>query len=159
MSKQHQKPKEKGGSLYVAKIRLSVVRESTAAEPVAIESPEDAADLNFIKDELLLSDREMFICLHLTTKHVVISYEIVSIGSLNSSVVHPREVFKGAFLANAAAVILYHNHPSGDPEPSAEDIAVTKRLADAGNIVGVQVLDHIVFGGKDFVSLKERELL
>lgn len=101
----------------------------------------------------------MLICLHLDIKHAVISYEIVSVGSLNFSVVHPREVFKGAFLANAGAVIVYHNHPSGDPEPSAEDITVTKRLVDAGKILGIEVLDHIIFGDRGFISLKELGLM
>ncbi len=150
---------EKGESLYVARIKLSVVKESTGIEPIAIESQYDAANLKFIRDEIVHSDREVFICLHLNIKHAVISYEIVSVGSLNFSVVHPRECFKGALLANAAAIIAYHNHPSGDPEPSPEDIAVTKRLVDAGKILGIEVLDHIIFGNRGFISLQERGLM
>ena len=144
---------------YIAKVKVSLVKEGTVNERIVIESHYDAANLRFIRDELLASDREMLICLHLNIKHAVISYEIVSVGSLNFSVVHPRECFKGAMLANAAAVIVYHNHPSGDPEPSAEDVTVTKRLVDAGKILGIEVLDHIVFSDKGFVSLKDRGLM
>lgn len=148
--------REEGSTVYVAKIRLSVIRESTASEPITIGSPEDVASLDFIQTELVSSDREKFICLHLNIKHMVTSYEVVSIGSLNSSVVHARETFKGAILANAAAIILVHQHPSGDPTPSADDIAVTKRLVEAGNIIGITVLDHLIFGHQKFFSLKEQ---
>lgn len=151
--------REEGSTVYVAKIRLSVIRESTASELITISSPEDVASLDFIQTELVSCDREKFICLHLNIKHMVMSYEVVSIGSLNSSVVHPRETMKGAILANAAAIILSHQHPSGDPSPSPEDIAVTKKLADAGNILGIPVIDHIVFGHQKFFSLKEHGML
>lgn len=149
----------KEGRKYIAKVRLSMIREDTAGRRIVINGPEDVASLDFIKDELILNDRESFICLHLNIKHCVLSYEVVSIGSLNSSVVHPREVYKGALLSNAAAIIILHNHPSGDPTPSAEDITVTKRLIDAGNILGIELLDHLIFGESGFISLKERELL
>jgi DNA repair protein RadC len=95
----------------------------------------------------------------LDTKNRLLSWETVSLGTLSTSVVHPREVFKGAILANAASIILCHNHPSGDPKPSAEDIAITKRLAEAGKILGIDVLDHIIFGEEGFVSLKERNFV
>ena len=84
---------------------------------------------------------------------------VVSVGCLTSSLVHPREVFKEALAARAAGLILFHNHPSGDPEPSAEDLALTRRLAQAGQLMGVEVLDHLVLGAGRFVSLKERGLL
>lgn len=100
-------------------------------------------------------DRENFVVLLLDTKNKVIGINTVSIGTLNSSLVHPREVFKPAILASAAALILAHNHPSGDPKPSREDIEVTKRLIEAGGLLGIQVLDHIIVG--DYcVSLKEQ---
>ena len=151
--------KEEGGTVYIARIRLSLLREDTAEEPIIINSQHDAANLDFIKEEFTESDRERFICLHLNVKHAVISFEVVSVGSLNFAPVHPREVFKGAILSNSAAIIVMHNHPSGDPEPSAEDIAVTKRLVDAGKLIGIEVLDHIIFGDKGFVSLKERGVM
>ncbi len=91
-------------------------------------------------------DREHFVVILLDRKNQVIGFHTVSIGSLTASVVHPREVFKVAILSNAAAVIFGHNHPSGDPTPSAEDKALTSRLVEAGEILGIQVLDHVVIG-------------
>jgi DNA repair protein RadC len=84
---------------------------------------------------------------------------VVSVGCLTSSLVHPREVFREAVTARAAALVLFHNHPSGDPEPSAEDLALTRRLASAGTLLGIEVLDHLVLGAGRFVSLKERGVL
>ena len=85
---------------------------------------------------------------------------IVSVGSLNGSLVHPRECYEAAILGNAAALILFHNHPSGDPSPSREDIAPTKRLQEAGKIIGIEVLDHVVLGAAGtYASFKERELI
>ena len=92
----------------------------------------------------------------MNTKNQVLAIKTVSVGDLSSSIVHPREVFKDAVLASAASLIIAHNHPSGDPTPSAEDIAVTRRLMDAGEILGIELLDHIIIGDGVFVSLKER---
>ena len=91
----------------------------------------------------------------MNTKHVVIHKEVISVGSLNASIVHPREVFKTAIKKSACAIICVHNHPSGDPSPSKEDIAITKRLVDAGKIIGISVLDHIIIGGDLYHSLRE----
>lgn len=120
----------------------------------AIRSSQDAASIlrEFIGNE----DREHLVVMMLSTKNKVNAIHTVSIGSLNASIVHPREVFKAAIVANAASVILGHNHPSGDPNPSREDIAVTKRLADVGNVVGIELLDHVIVGDEKFYSLKER---
>ena len=93
------------------------------------------------------------------TKNKVLAIRTASIGDLSSSIVHPREVFKDAVVASAASIIVAHNHPSGDPTPSAEDVTVTKRLIQAGEIMGIDLLDHIVLGDGDFVSLKERGLI
>ncbi len=84
---------------------------------------------------------------------------VISVGCLTASLVHPREVFQEAVVARAAALVLFHNHPSGDPEPSAEDVALTRRLAQAGALMGIEVLDHLVLGAGRFVSLKERGAL
>jgi DNA repair protein RadC len=84
---------------------------------------------------------------------------VISVGCLTSSLVHPREVFQEAVVARAAALVLFHNHPSGDPEPSGEDVALTRRLCSAGTLMGIEVLDHLVLGAGRFVSLKERGLL
>jgi len=117
-----------------------------------ITSPLDVVDLVM---EMQFLDKEHFKVITLSTKNHVIGIEEVSIGSLNSSIVHPREVFKRAVEKSAASVILIHNHPSGDPEPSKEDIQVTNRLVKAGEILGIEVLDHIIIGEGRYKSLKE----
>lgn len=119
-----------------------------------IRSAEDAAW--YVMDRMRHLKKEHFVTLHLNTKHFVIGEEIVSVGSLDSSIVHPREIFKLAVKRSASAVLCIHNHPSGDPTPSPEDIAVTKRLCEAGRLLGIDVLDHIVVGDGQFVSLKSR---
>lgn len=95
----------------------------------------------------------------MNTKNHIIAQETLSIGSLNASIVHPREVFRAAIKCGSASVVCAHNHPSGDPTPSAEDIRMTNRLCEAGEIVGIDVLDHIVIGDGKFVSLKEQGLM
>jgi DNA repair protein RadC len=104
-------------------------------------------------------DREQFAVITLDTKNQPIGFNIVSIGSLNMSIVHPREVFKCCILQNAAAVILTHNHVSGDPKPSPEDMAITGRLVEAARILGIKVLDHIVFGRDRYFSFADEGLL
>jgi DNA repair protein RadC len=110
-------------------------------------------------EEMCYLDREHFRVILLNTKNRVLGVETVSIGSLNSSLVHPREVFKSAVQRSAAGVILVHNHPSGDPTPSSEDIEITRRLSDAGRVIGIEVLDHIIIGDHLFVSFKEKGLI
>lgn len=119
-----------------------------------IRSPQDAADL--LMDRLRFMSQEHFVILLLDTKNQVLAEETVSIGSLNASIVHPREVFRPALKRSAASILCAHNHPSGDPTPSQEDIAVTSRLVEAGRILGIDVLDHIVIGEHRYVSLKEQ---
>jgi DNA repair protein RadC len=99
--------------------------------------------------------KERLTTLHLDTKNNVIREEIVSVGTLNSNLVHPREVFKSALIESAASVILTHNHPSGDPSPSREDIAVTRKLVDGGKLLGIDVLDHVIIGDGKYVSMKD----
>lgn len=103
--------------------------------------------------------QEHFLCLYLDTKNRLIREETISIGTLDANVVHPREVFKGAVSYSASSIIFAHNHPSGDPEPSEEDIAITRTLAEAGRLMGIDVLDHLILGDSSFTSLKERGLL
>jgi DNA repair protein RadC len=103
--------------------------------------------------------KEMFITLHLDGKNRIMAMDVVSIGSLNQSIVHPREVFKTALLSNAAALILIHQHPSGDPSASSEDLSITRRLKKAGEIMGIKVLDHIIVGKGEYLSFVERGLL
>jgi len=159
--KEQMKHKEtlNGGKTYVSKVSVSLVREELSIERTIISHPENAYNLSFLRKEFDLADREKFIVLHLNAKNAIISYEVVSIGTLNASLVHPREVFKAAILANAGSVILCHNHPSGDTEPSTDDLVLTKRLVESGKILGIEVLDHVVFGEGNFMSLKERDIL
>lgn len=119
-----------------------------------VRSPQDFADIamKFIGDE----DREIFLVACLSTKNQIQSLHRCHIGSLNASIVTPREVFKTAFLQNAASIIVGHNHPSGNCTPSPEDIDVTQRLKDAGELLGVELLDHLIISENDFLSLKEK---
>ena len=136
---------------------LSVVMERPARPGErTIRGPEDAAA---ILRTFLPADREGFAVLFLNARACPIGAELVSVGSLNGAIVHPREVFKGAILASAAAIICGHNHPSGDPEPSAEDISITRRLAECGALLGIEVKDHIVIGAASVVSLRARGIL
>lgn len=123
---------------------------------IAIRSPQDVA--NLLMDRLRFEKKEYFIVLHLDTRNHVISEEVVSIGSLDSSIVHPREIFKTALKKSSASIICVHNHPSGDPTPSREDILVSRRLAEVGQLMGIEVLDHVVVGEQRFVSMKEQGL-
>jgi DNA repair protein RadC len=102
---------------------------------------------------------ETFGLLALDVRHRLKHESVVSVGCLTSSLVHPREVFREALAARAAALVLFHNHPSGDPEPSAEDLSLTRRLASAGSLMGIEVLDHVILGAGRYVSLKQRGLL
>lgn len=119
-----------------------------------IHGPEDV--FNYFKPLLQYETREHFVVMFLNTKNHVIGHQIISIGSLSASVVHPREVFEAACKAHAATIIVSHNHPSGDPSPSREDIAVTDRLVKAGKVMDIPVLDHIIIGNAKYCSLKER---
>lgn len=125
----------------------------TRAPRLYVTGPEDVADM--FMQEMKGLDREHFRVILLNTKNRVLGIRTISIGSLNGSIVHAREVFKAAVMESAQAIVLLHNHPSGLPEPSSEDIAVTERLAEAGKIIGVEVIDHIIIGERGFVSLKE----
>lgn len=122
-----------------------------------IRSPKDAAPL--FLSTLRYQEKEHFLAAHLNTKNQVISVETISIGTLNASLVHPRELFKSAVKNSSAALIMAHNHPSGDPEPSKEDLQLTRRLQQAGELMGIAVLDHLIVGGDRFISLKERGLM
>ncbi len=134
--------------------RLALFTED--ARP-AIGGPRDVA--NLLMPDLRYQKKEHLKSLLLDTKNRVLAIKTVSIGDLSSSIVHPREVYKDAVVASAAGIIVAHNHPSGDPTPSGEDVSVTKRLIQAGEIMGIDLLDHIVIGDGVFVSLKERGLI
>ena len=123
-----------------------------------IKTPEDVAAVG--KDFMRIHEEpeEYMYMICMNTKNKIIGVFEVSHGTVNSSLVNPREIFQKALLANAVSIILMHNHPSGDPKPSKEDIEVTKRIMDAGKIVGISVLDHIIVGDR-YVSLKEKGYL
>jgi DNA repair protein RadC len=123
-------------------------------ERYVIRSPEDGA--KYVMEDMRFLSQEHFVCLYLNTKNQVIHRKTVFIGSLNASIVHPREVFKEAIKRSAASIICAHNHPSGDPTPSREDIEVTKRLVECGKMIGIELLDHLIIGERKFVSLKEK---
>lgn len=119
-----------------------------------VRSPQDSYEL--FREYLGEVDREHFVVACLDIKNQPTNISTVHIGSLNASIVHPREVMKTAILSNAASIICCHPHPSGDPTPSPEDIDVTERLAEVGKIVGIELLDHIIIGDGKFISLKEK---
>ncbi|NLW22431.1 MAG: DNA repair protein RadC [Tissierellia bacterium] len=126
-------------------------------DKLKVDSPHIVAEL--LMEEMRYLKREHFRILILDTKNQIISIQDVSIGNLNSSIVHPREVFRMAIKRSANSIILVHNHPSGDPTPSKEDINITHRLIDAGNIIGIKVLDHIIIGDNKYVSLKQEKII
>ena len=130
-------PTEKYGNMQVT------LRKDRVIPTDAVSSPETAA--HYVKD-MEGYDREFGVILHLDTKNKIIGKEVISIGSLNAAVIHPREVYKGAILNNSAGIIFVHNHPSGDPTPSHNDVDITRRLKDAGNTTGIELMDSIVIG-------------
>jgi DNA repair protein RadC len=121
-----------------------------------VKTPEHV--LSIVKNRLKGKKKEHFLVLLLDTRNQLIGISNVSIGSLDTNIVHPREVFKEAISSSASSCIFVHNHPSGDPTPSEDDMELTKRLAKAGEIIGIDVLDHIIVTDNDFISLKERGL-
>jgi DNA repair protein RadC len=140
--------------------RIALVREPGVqlAERPQLRDPRTAAPL--LAQYIGEADREVFVAALLTVRHRLLGLHTVSVGCLTSSLVHPREVFKPAILSGCAALLLAHNHPSGDPDPSGEDLALTRRLAAAGTLLGIEILDHLVLGEAGrFVSLRERGVL
>jgi len=121
-----------------------------------VKTPDDVA--NLVQGKLKGKKKEYFLAILLDSRNQLIKVAEISVGSLDSSIVHPREVFKEAVSATAASAIFVHNHPSGDPEASEDDIKLTKRLAEAGEIMGIDVLDHVIIGDKKYLSLKREGL-
>jgi DNA repair protein RadC len=129
---------------------------SEASKKALVKTPEDIVAL--VKGRLKGKKKEHFLVLLLDTRNQLIKVSEISIGSLDTSIVHPREVFKEAISASAASIVFVHNHPSGDPEASEDDVKLTKRLAEAGEIMGIDVLDHIIIGEGEYLSLKREGL-
>ncbi len=128
-----------------------------SGEEHIVSSPKDVS--NYMMRQMKGLKKEYFKLIMLNTKNIIISVKDISIGNLNSSIVHPREVFIEAIKLSSASVILCHNHPSGDPTPSKEDILITKRLKECGTLLGIEVLDHIIIGNEAYISLKEKGII
>lgn len=122
-----------------------------------ISTPSDIA--NYIMNDLKFLTQEHFVVISLNTKNVILNSKTIFIGTLNSSLVHPREIFLQAIKSSAHSIIVCHNHPSGDPNPSSEDISITTRLKECGKIIGIDLLDHIIIGNDKYISLKERGVI
>ncbi len=136
-----------------ARLRVVVIRTPTRArlEPITCSS----TVWRMFRDEAATWDREHFLSVALDGKGRAIGYEEVSVGSLSASLVHPREIFKALFLVNAASFLLVHNHPSGDPTPSPEDVSLTTRLRTVGDMHGIKLLDHVVLGDGRYCSMSD----
>lgn len=137
--------------LRLPRVRVELVREVEPLPPIVIRSSGDAYQL--LRDEAERWDRERFVTLMLDTKHQLVGIEEVSVGTVNAALVHGREIFKAIVLANANAFMVAHNHPSGIPSPSREDIEITRRLKEAAAMFGVRFLDHIIIGRDRYVSM------
>lgn len=135
----------------VPEIRLALIKES-GTQPVPIKTPDD---LEQFVAPLKLYSEEHFVAFHLDVKHQVTGYHVVSHGTVSSSLVHPREVFKAALLDNSHSIIVAHNHPAGSLTPSDEDIDVTRTLIKAGELMGIAVIDHIIVSSNGLISLRE----
>jgi DNA repair protein RadC len=122
-----------------------------------VTNPEQVA--NIFMEQMRYLRREEFRAVYVNVKQQILAAETISVGSLNCSIVHPREVFKPAVKRSASAVILLHNHPSGDPTPSKEDVQVTRRLVEAGKLLGIDLLDHVIIGDGNYISMRERGLI
>ncbi|WP_347043140.1 JAB domain-containing protein [Bacteroides fragilis] len=140
-------------------VKIQMLREKNMmVENKNISSPKDVAEIMF--DYLQYADREHLVVITLNTKNDINSISTVSIGSLQSSIAHSREIFKTAILSNAASIIFCHNHPSGDPSFSKDDILISKRIKECGDILGIKVLDHIVITDtKKFLSMKSENIV
>ncbi len=142
--------------INIVTIKMEKVK-SMLVENKQISSPNDV--FTIVNKYLDGTDREHLVLLTLDVKNKITSINTVSIGSINTSIVHPREVFKTAILSNASSVILTHNHPSGDVTPSREDIDITNRIKECGRILGIELLDHVIIGFDKYSSLKEKGII
>lgn len=152
---------DKMSKIQVSFERVVLVKEKVGRYelPRKISNPDQVYKAITVITSVEGEAQEVFGVLILNIKNKIVAVHEISRGTLNGSMVHPREVFKPAVLHNAAAIICFHNHPSGDPEPSRDDIETTKRLVEAGKIMGIEVLDHIIVGDERYTSLKERGII
>jgi len=148
------KGKNNGGPF---RTKIMLVREGRQKKRVAIQGPADV--FRFLAGEARRLDREHFWRIDLDARNQIIGYEVCSIGTLTASLVHPREVFKGACLANSAGIIIAHNHPSGEVQPSPEDKSTTRRLVAGGKLLGIPVLDHVILTTGSYFSFRDKGLM
>ncbi|MGL4655410.1 MAG: RadC family protein [Sarcina sp.] len=149
--------KEAKASQLIAACELYARATSEKQDNLQIKSANDVA--NVLGHNFFIDTQEVVRLLCLNTKNKIIAIKEVFKGSLNSSIVHPREIFREAINLSAASIILCHNHPSGDPTPSIEDINITKRIKSCGEIMGIELLDHVILGKNSFISLKEKGII
>lgn len=150
--------KDKAATLLAAfEISRRILSQEKWMSDKKITSPEDVAGIfiPLLRDEV----KEQFIVVCLNSANKIIRHETISVGNLNSSVIHPREVFKFAMEHSAASIILMHNHPSGNSEPSNEDIAITRKLVEAGKVMDIPIFDHIIIAGNNYTSFVEKRLI
>ncbi len=152
---------DKMSKIKVSFERVVLVKEKVGKYelPRKTKNPEEAYNAIKIITNVQEEAQEVFGILILNIKNKIVAVHEISRGTLNASIAHPREVFKPVVLHNAAAIVCFHNHPSGDPEPSKADIEITKRLVEVGEIMGIEVLDHIIVSDDRYVSLKERGVM
>jgi len=161
MSSKNEKEEKETGQMNllesISLVSIKLVRERDSYYGFKfIKSPEDLA--NLFKKFLSHADREIFLTVNLSTANTINSIHVVSVGCLDRAIIHPREVFKAAILSNAASIALAHNHPSGELNPSPEDISMTKKLVQSGELLGIKVLDHIIVAGDQYLSFKEQRI-
>lgn len=149
--------KEAKASQIIAACELYRRAKRASLKDLKIKSPSDIA--NLFDDSVFREKQESVKLISLNTKNIVISIKEVFKGGLNSSIVHPREIFKEALSISAASIVLCHNHPSGDPTPSIEDINITRRIKKCGEVMGIELLDHVILGSDKFISLKEKGII
>ncbi len=151
------------GNRRLARLEASVelgrraLAARAARKGAVVSTPENVVDI--VKPLLVGKDREHFLALALNTKNMLLKVIEVSVGSLNASIVHPRELMREAISVSAASIVVCHCHPSGDPTPSGADIQLTRRLVKAGDVIGIEVLDHVVVGGGEFASMRDLGLM
>lgn len=146
---------------YFKKYKLTLVKETNNKYDVKnqVKSPKEIVDVLTKVLELQNEAEEVLVLLSLDTRNKVIGMFEVSRGSINSSIVHPREILKRALLSNSSNIVIAHNHPSGDVTPSREDIDITRRIKECCNIIGIPLLDHIIVGENSYTSLKEKGII
>ena len=136
----------------IPQIKLAILREPSQEPLPAVHTPEDLTQ--YLEPMKHLSE-EHFVALHLNARNQLTGYHVVSHGTLSASLVHPREVFKAALLSNAYCIVVAHNHPGGSPDPSPEDLQTTRQLVDAGKLLGVEILDHLIVSYRQVSSIRE----